>query len=155
MPIEIPAQERCPFCGFSTGEREAAAVVDLPDTYAFLNPRQFGKGHVLVIPKRHAPTVLDLVPGEALAIMQQVHRIATAISKAFDPSGLNIFQNNGLTAGQMVPHYHVHIVPTYPGDQPGRIFNSADFERTSYEDRMALAEQIIKHLPAVAEPSLR
>jgi diadenosine tetraphosphate (Ap4A) HIT family hydrolase len=42
----------------------------------------------------------------------------------------------------MVPHYHVHIVPTYPGDPPGRIFNSADFERTTLEYRQELAAAI-------------
>ena len=154
MPIQIPVQERCPFCGFGSGERESAPVVDLPGTYAFLNPRQFGKGHVLVVPKRHAPTVLDLKQEEAMDIMRQVHRIATAISRAFDCAGLNIFQNNGLTAGQMVPHYHVHIVPTYPGDQPGRIFNSEDFERTSIEYRLELAQQIMAHLPPLEESAL-
>jgi histidine triad (HIT) family protein len=149
MPIELPVQERCPFCRFANAEGDVVAVDEVDGTLAFLNPRQFGKGHVLVIPKRHAPTVLDLEAAEALSIMRQVHRIANAISKAFDPSGLNIFQNNGLTAGQMVPHYHVHIVPTYPGDQPGRIFNSADFERTPLEYRQELAAAIRACLPPV------
>jgi histidine triad (HIT) family protein len=146
MPIELPAQERCPFCRFLNNESESVPVVEQESVYAFLNPRQFGKGHVLVISRRHAPTVLDLERDEATSIMREVHRIAHAISRAFDPSGLNIFQNNGLTAGQMVPHYHVHIVPTYPGDEPGRIFNSADFERTSIEYRLELAEAIKRHL---------
>ena len=149
MPIETPQQDRCPFCRFLAAESECVSVVDVDDTFAFLNPRQFGKGHVLVIPKRHAPTVLDLEVTEATSIMREVHRIAAAISRAFDPSGLNIFQNNGLTAGQMVAHYHVHIVPTYPGDQPGRIFNSADFERTTLEYRLELAAAIKTHLAPV------
>ena len=150
MPIELPIHERgCPFCGNIMGGNQTAAVVDTPDVFAFLNPRQFGQGHVLVIPRRHAPTILDLTPDEALAVMTQVHRLAAAISKAFEPSGLNIFQNNGLTAGQMVAHYHVHIVPSYPGDPPGgRIFRSGDFERTTYEHRMELGERIIAYLPS-------
>ena len=151
MPIETPTHERgCPFCGAMEGRSQnpAAWALNTPEVCAFLNPRQFGRGHLLVIPRRHAPTLLDLLPDEAQAIMRQVHRLAAAISKAFDPSGLNIFQNNGLTAGQMVAHYHVHIVPSYPGDPPGgRIFRSDDFDRTSYEERMELAQQIIACLP--------
>lgn len=147
MPIEIPTHERCPFCGNISGVNQCAIVEDLPDTFAFLNPRQFGLGHVLVIPKRHAPTVLDLHPEEAVSIMRHVHRLAEAIAGAFDPAGLNVFQNNGLTAGQTVAHYHVHIVPSYPGDLPGRIFKSEDFERTSYEERVKIAERIIARLP--------
>ena len=150
MPIEIPTHEQCPFCGFSSGARQSAVVEDLPETFAFLNPRQFGRGHVLVIPKRHAPTILDLQLDEAQAIMRHIYRIAAAIVKAFDPSGLNIFQNNGLTAGQTVAHSHVHIVPSYPGDPPGRIFKSEDFERVSYEERLDIAARIIVHLPPLS-----
>ena len=39
--------------------------------------------------------------------------------------------------------------PTYPGDQPGRIFNSADFERTTLEYRLELAAAIKTHLAPV------
>jgi histidine triad (HIT) family protein len=104
---------------------------------------------VLVIPKRHAATIIDLHGPEALAIMEHVHRVANAISRAFDPAGLNVFQNNGLTAGQTVPHYHVHIVPSYPGDAPGRIFRSEEAERQPYEELTRVAARIAEHLAPV------
>jgi gamma-glutamyl phosphate reductase len=31
--------------------------------------------------------------------------------------GLNIVQNNGETAGQTVPHFHLHVIPRYQGDR--------------------------------------
>jgi histidine triad (HIT) family protein len=148
MPIELPQHrnDTCPFCTNIMGGSQTAVVFENDAVFAFLNPRQFGLGHTLVIPRRHAPTVLDLEAGEMAALAAQVHRIANAISLAFDPSGLNIFQNNGVTAGQTVAHYHVHIVPTYPGAEPGRIFHSEDFERTPYEERLATAARIIEQL---------
>jgi histidine triad (HIT) family protein len=147
MPIEVPQPERCPFCNYIINRASQWAVVEeLDDSLAFLPPRQHGRGHMLVIPKRHASTVLDLEAAEAVAIMQHVHRLANALAKAFDPAGLNIFQNNGVTAGQTVPHYHVHIVPSYPGDPPGRIFRSEDFERQPYEELIQVAAQISAHL---------
>jgi diadenosine tetraphosphate (Ap4A) HIT family hydrolase len=69
MPIELPQQERCNFCRMVTYEAESVCVDDVDGVFAFLNPRQFGKGHVLVISKRHAPTVLDLESHEAIAVM--------------------------------------------------------------------------------------
>lgn len=124
-----------------------AIVEELADTLAFLNPRQYGIGALLVIPKRHAPTVLDLEASEAAAVMRHVHRLAQALSKAFDPSGLNIFQNNGVAAGQTVAHYHVHMVPRYPGDPGEKIFHADEFEPTPIEERLAIAQRIIPHLP--------
>jgi histidine triad (HIT) family protein len=147
MPIDVPQRDRCPFCNYISERTQQWAVVDeQPETLAFLPPRQSGMGHVLVIPKRHAPTLLDLDGVEAAAVMRQVHRIAHAIAGAFDPAGLNVFQNNGVTAGQTVPHYHVHLVPSYPGDPPGRIFRSEDFERTPYEELLRIASKIAGHL---------
>jgi len=149
MPIEVPQPERCPFCNFVSGASQWAVVEELPETLAWLPPRQHGTGHVLVIPKRHASTLLELDRSEALAIMEHVHRVAQAISKAFDPSGLNVFQNNGISAGQTVPHYHVHIVPTYTGDQAGRIFKSEEFERRPREELLEIAARISAHLEPV------
>jgi histidine triad (HIT) family protein len=149
MPIEIPVlpqDRRCPFCNYAEDSSRFATVEVLKDTLAFLPPRQNGLGHVLVIPRRHASTLLELEAEEAIAIMRHVRRVAHAITRAFDPAGLNIFQNNGITAGQTVPHYHVHIVPSYPGDPPGRIFRSEDVERQSVEELTKVAMQIAAYL---------
>jgi|SRR5580704_4515256 histidine triad (HIT) family protein len=153
MPIVVPQRERCAFC--SNPESRFAIVEKLAETVAFLPPRQAGLGHVLVIPRRHAPTLLELERAEALAIMHQVHRVARALARAYDPAGLNVFQNNGVTAGQTVPHYHVHIVPTYAGDQEGQIFRSEDIERTPHDELLLRAERIRAQLepPDDSEPA--
>jgi len=146
MPIEIPQRDRCAFCRYIEGEGQAAVVEQLDETLAFLNPRQYGIGALLVIPKRHAPTVLDLEKSELTAVMHHVHRLADALMKAFDPSGINIFQNNGISAGQTVPHYHVHVVPRYPGDPGDAVFHADQLEPTPMEERLRIAERIIPHL---------
>jgi histidine triad (HIT) family protein len=128
------------------GGNQMAVVHEDDETYAFVNPRMSGLGHLLVIPKRHAATLLDLEVAEAQTLMRQVHRLSHALMRAFDVSGLNVFQNNGVTAGQTLAHYHVHIVPSYPGDPPGRIFNSAETERTPLEERLKVAVRIIAEL---------
>jgi histidine triad (HIT) family protein len=149
MPIEMPQRDSCAFCNNIAGVIRFAVVEELEQTLAFLPARQHGTGHVLVIPRRHAPTLIDLDSSEAVAIMRQVHRIANAIAKAYDPAGLNVFQNNGVSAGQSVPHYHVHIVPSYPGDPPGRIFRNEEFERRPQEELLEIAETIRTHLDPV------
>ncbi len=151
VPIEIPQRDRCAFCRYIEGQGQAAVVEDLVDTLAFLNPRQYGIGALLVIPKRHAPTVLDLDVSEAAAVMRHVHRLARALTSAFDPTGINIFQNNGVSAGQTVAHYHVHVVPRYPGDPGDKVFHAHDFEATPIEERLQIAERLIPHLPPLAE----
>ena len=69
MPIEIPQRDRCPFCNYVNGTSEPVTVEELEHTWAFLPARQTGRGHVLVIPKRHASTLLDLEASEVAAVM--------------------------------------------------------------------------------------
>src|SRR6187200_3157448 len=106
VPFDLPEHRdnRCPFCTNVMGGNQMAVVHEDDETYAFVNPRMSGLGHLLVIPKRHTSTLLDLDVAEAQAIMRQVQRLLHALMLAFDPSGLNVFQINGLSAGQTVAH---------------------------------------------------
>ena len=51
-----------------------------------------------------------------------------------------------MAAGQTVPHFHLHIVPRYGLDEPGKIFSEKDCPIISTEDRIELAIEIKKHL---------
>ena len=44
MPIDIPKQERCPFCNFIADRSRFATVAETEETLAFLPPRQNGHG---------------------------------------------------------------------------------------------------------------
>jgi len=151
MALEIPTTTVCPFCqnvsgqpvvSRRDGETVGCAVIEATDdTFAFINPRQLASPHVLVIPRRHRATMLDLTIDEATSIMRHVHRLARAVFEEFSPSGLNIYQNNGSAAGQSVGHVHFHIVPTY-AVRPGRFFSTRDLPRTLLAEREALAERL-------------
>ena len=111
MPFDLP-QGPCIFCERIAGERDDWAVIDQDDlTVSWINPAQFEVGQALVIPRRHAPTLLDLTEQESVALMLSVRRIAQAMVAAFDPDGLTIYQNNGVASLQAVPHAHIHVVP--------------------------------------------
>ena len=98
----------CYFCEVDRrplGEGHRRGDGDL--TLTLVNWNQFELGQVYVIPRRHAPTLLDLTDEEAVAVIHTVRRIADALLRAYDPDGLNLIQNNGVVAGQNVsalPH---------------------------------------------------
>jgi histidine triad (HIT) family protein len=116
MPIELPAGP-CVFCERIAGQRPErwAVIEELDLTIAVINTRQFEEGQALVLPRRHAPTVLDLTDEETAALMRHVQRIARAQLAAYDPDGITIYQNNGVASYQEVPHAHVHVVPRRHG----------------------------------------
>jgi histidine triad (HIT) family protein len=75
--------------------------------------RQYERGALLVVPIAHAATVMDLDPAQVATVHVEAARLGRALTRAYGCIGLNIFQNNGLDAGQHVPHFHVHVVPRY------------------------------------------
>jgi histidine triad (HIT) family protein len=80
-------------------------------------------------------------------VIRGVRLVARAIAEAFAPRGLNVFQNNGLAAGQSVPHVHFHVVPRH-GDVPAeRVFTSADTRVVSLDERERVAALIRQAIP--------
>ncbi len=142
MTFELPVRDPCPFCENVAGRHPCARIYETDITLAFVNPRQFEHGAAIVIPKRHRATLLDLSDEESVDVMRSVGIVARAITEAFAPRGLNIFQNNGLAAGQSVPHVHFHVVPRH-GDIPtDRVFTSADTPTIPFDERERVAALI-------------
>ena len=151
MPFELPKREPCPFCenvaaGITSGGVECVKVIDDELAFAFVAPRPIQPGSLLVIPKRHALTMLDISDDELTAVMRMVRRLSVALTAVLDPVGLNVFQNNGVVGYQTVAHFHVHIVPRYPDD--GGTFRPPQ-ELLSIAERADLASRLRTHLDVV------
>jgi histidine triad (HIT) family protein len=106
----------CIFCRIVAGEIPSYRVAENEATLAFLDIEPAAKGHALVIPKRHAVDLLDSDPADLAAVARMVQQVARQIEAAFQPDGINILQNNRPAAGQVVMHYHVHILPRWNDD---------------------------------------
>ena len=82
-------------------------------TLAFMDIMPVSKGHTLVIPKSKSVNIFDLDEEFLSAVIKTTKRVAEAIKKALEPSGVIITKLNGSTAVQTVFHYHMHIIPVY------------------------------------------
>jgi histidine triad (HIT) family protein len=139
LMFEMPVHERCPFCDYVAEVEPCAFVTRGPQVSAFLNRSQFERGALLLVPNHHVESILDLDAGLIATIYTEAQRIAKGLVLALGASGLNVFQNNGLRAGQSVSHYHVHLVPRYETSQPWRRFRESEFEQTPFEELERLA----------------
>lgn len=120
MNFPMPVMDPCYFCELVAAQADAWNLVSGDDlTVTLLNGRQFELGQCIVVPRRHAPSLLDLTGGEGAALMAAAQRIAAAMVSAFAPDGVLLYQNNGLGSGQEVPHFHLHVVPRRPGSDWG------------------------------------
>jgi len=119
-PFRMPVMDPCHFCEIISGrEAQWNVLHKTPLTVTLLNGRQFEIGQCMVMPIRHAPTLLDLTEAEGAAIMVAARQAAEVLVKAFAPEGVLLYQNNGVGSGQEVPHFHLHVVPRQPGSDWG------------------------------------
>ena len=106
----------CIFCKIVSGEIPSVKIYEDDRVLAFMDINPLNDGHLLIIPKTHAATILEIAEADFLAVMIATHKLAAATQKALHPDGINLLQLNGKAANQVVPHLHVHIVPRWSED---------------------------------------
>ena len=103
----------CIFCRIAAGAIAAEVVHEAPGALAFLDKYPSARGHTLVIPRVHAPTLLELEDEDVVELFRTVKAVTRNVQAALGPAGFNIGWNHGAAAGQHVFHLHVHILPRY------------------------------------------
>lgn len=100
----------CPFCRIVS--RESPADIEYEDdaVLAFKDLYPRAPVHILIVPKRHIPSILELAPGDAEAI-GRCFVAARAIGelKGFGGRGYRLHVNCGPEGGQVVDHVHFHF----------------------------------------------
>ena len=101
----------CIFCKIVTGEVPANKIYEDEDFIAFHDINPQAKIHVLVIPKQHIETYMD-VAEEDLALIGRLHLAIQAVAKLLgvDESGFRVINNCRADGGQVVFHLHYHLL---------------------------------------------
>ncbi len=106
----------CMFCSIVAGQMGAAVLSHNERAVSFLDINPANPGHALIVPKRHAETLLELEAEEITDIMILTQRIARAVTEVTGVPAFNLLQSNGSAAGQVVDHAHFHMIPRHAGD---------------------------------------
>ena len=136
----MAAGSGCLFCSIVDGRQPAAFVLDEPDLVAFLDVRPVFKGHVLLVPRKHVATLVDLPAPLRDPFLEAAQRVSRAVVTALGAQGSFVAMNN--VVSQSVPHLHLHVVPRTKGDGLRGFFwprskYAAPAEAKEYADRIA------------------
>ena len=116
----------CIFCKIISREIPAKILNETSHSICFLDAFPLTKGHVLVIPKNHHKKIQDMTSSENSDLFSLVHVMMSKVDSITGSTLIAI--HNGETAGQEIPHVHVHLVPRSESDSAGPIhsmFNSS------------------------------
>lgn len=108
---EIHNQKECIFCKIESNNELAQIVYKDEFVFAFMDPRQYNPGHILILPRKHFHDVGELDQETGVALMAALTKLTKAVSECFPNEGVSIWHSIGPAAYQEVPHLHMHIHP--------------------------------------------
>ena len=137
----------CPFCDDPKIRERSILREEL--AWAFPTNIPIVPGHTLIAPTRHVALWSDMTAGEQAAILGVLKRIQDALKKSFGAQGFNVAWNEGVEAGQTIPHFHLHVLPRKGGDtgiteyEPRKfLYRPASREASPESELLAIADTI-------------
>ena len=105
----------CLFCDIADHKITGAHIVnETVKTIAFLDIAPVNEGHVLIIPKLHVDSIIDLPDEYVLEITEITRKLVNAYEKIYGAKGYGVMQNGG--ANCEFGHFHFHVFPRLEND---------------------------------------
>ena len=101
----------CIFCKIADGEIPTDILYQDEEVTAFRDINPVAPTHLLIIPKKHIPSLTNLSKAESSLVGDMVN-IANQLAKSenISESGYRLVINCGVQGGQLVPHLHLHLL---------------------------------------------
>ncbi len=103
--------EDCVFCKIIKGEIPSEKVYEDEDILAFKDINPAAPIHVLIIPKKHIATLMEVTKedsGLMAKILEAVQKVAKIMG--IEEKGFRLIANCGPDSGQEVMHIHFHLL---------------------------------------------
>lgn len=103
----------CIFCKIIAKEIPSSIIYEDEKVIAFLDISQTTRGHTLVVPKEHFANIYSVDEETLNHLIKVVQKLSVKLKSKLDANGINVLNNNELSAGQTIEHLHFHIIPRY------------------------------------------
>ena len=132
----------CIFCKIVAGQVPCTKLYEDEDVLAFVDINPVTYGNTLVISKEHYSTFLSTPKAIMNKVMNVAQRIGQVQIEQLGAKGVNILINSYEAAGQVVPHFHVHVIPRYTAKDGFRL----EFKELKDVNLPKVAEEIKDNL---------
>lgn len=120
----------CIFCKIVNGDIPSLKVYEDEYTVVFMDIAKDVDGHMVAIPKKHVKCILDSDLETLNHLMETVKKVANHCVNHCGYEGVNLLNASDESAGQSVPHLHIHIIPRKSDDgiDAWPVFNGVNCE---------------------------
>jgi len=100
----------CIFCKIIAGEIPSQKVYEDESVYAFKDINPMAPVHILVVPKEHISTLLD-INSDNSKVISHIYEVISNIAREYKlEDGFRVVSNCNENGGQTVFHIHFHIL---------------------------------------------
>lgn len=101
----------CVFCQIAAGKLPSETLYQDEEVIAFRDINPLAPTHVLIIPKRHIPSLAHLTDAET-PLIGHMAKVANQLAReeGVAGSGYRLVISSGEQGGQIVPHLHMHLL---------------------------------------------
>lgn len=135
------ADANCVFCKIVAGQIPSQTVFTTDALIAFMDIGPLAEGHLLVIPRDHYPTLVDMPADLCRNMAAVLPRLGRSLLRVTGAAGFNLLVNNGEVSGQEVSHVHWHLIPRAPSDGLGYRWNPKSYPPGRMEELAKLFDQ--------------
>lgn len=130
----------CIFCKIIKGEIPGLKVYEDENTLVIMDIAKDVDGHMVAIPKKHVKNILDCDVSTLKSLMETVKKVSNHCVEKCNYDGINLLNASDESAGQSVPHFHIHIIPRKKNDgiDAWPQFQGADSEISEIYERIKM-----------------
>lgn len=122
--------EDCIFCKISRGKISSKRIYENDNFFSIYDINPALEGHSIVISKKHFDSFLDVPSSLGDELIDCIKKTIFKTSNKFKAEGFNLINNTKKIAGQIVPHFHIHIIPRKKSDNAILKFIDKDTQKS-------------------------
>lgn len=103
-------------CNICEGKANENIIYENDKMIIILADNPSTSGHLQIFPKRHVAIMEQLSQEELEYIISAANKTSMILFEALKVHGTNIIVQNGIPAGQTMPHFSIHIIPRRTDD---------------------------------------
>ena len=109
-------EDNCLFCQIISEKIPSKRIYEDDICIGILDIFPVSRGHSLIMPRMHYNTIEDIPENVLKHLIIVVKELGKKIHEKLNVDGYNILQNNFPAAGQVINHFHIHIIPRLKND---------------------------------------
>ena len=109
-------KNECIFCKIANGEIPTNKIYENDNFFSIYDISPALEGHALIVSKKHFSNILELPDTSGQEFLDAVKKTSMILTKEFKAEGFNVIGNVNEVSGQIIHHFHVHLIPRKESD---------------------------------------